>query len=59
MDIAIQKHIKNDWKNIGALNDMEINLVALIITIASFIFGFILGVAVGKFDNDNDNNWYI
>lgn len=33
---------------------MEINLVALIITLASFIFGFILGVAVGKFDN-NDN----
>jgi hypothetical protein len=23
VDIAIQKHIKNDWKNIGALNDMN------------------------------------
>lgn len=34
---------------------MEINLVALIITVAAFMIGFILGVAVGKFDNDNDN----
>lgn len=32
---------------------MEINLVALIITIAAFMFGFILGVAVGKFDSDD------
>jgi ABC-type dipeptide/oligopeptide/nickel transport system permease subunit len=31
---------------------MEINLVALIITLASFIFGFILGVAIGKFDDN-------
>lgn len=23
MDIAIQKHIKKDWKNIGALNNMN------------------------------------
>lgn len=38
---------------------MEINLAALIITVAAFMFGFILGVAIGKFDNDNDNNWYI
>lgn len=32
---------------------MEINLVALIITVAAFMFGFILGVAIGKFDNDD------
>ena len=37
------------------INNMEINLVALIITVAVFMFGFILGVAVGKFDNDIDN----
>lgn len=36
---------------------MEINLVALIITLASFVFGFILGVAIGKFDNDD--NWRV
>ena len=41
------------------INNMEINLVALIITVASFMFGFILGVAVGNFDNDSNNNWYI
>lgn len=36
---------------------MEINLVALIITGTTFMFGFILGVAVGKFNNDN--NWRV
>jgi hypothetical protein len=34
---------------------MEINLVALIITVATFMFGFILGIVVGKFDDNN--NW--
>lgn len=38
---------------------MEINLVELIITVASFMFGFILGIVIGKFDNDNNNNWWI
>lgn len=31
---------------------MEINLVALIITITAFMFGFILGIVVGKIDDD-------
>lgn len=31
---------------------MEINLAALIITVASFMFGFILGVVVGNSDDN-------
>lgn len=31
---------------------MEINLVALMITIAAFMLGFILGIVVGKSDDN-------
>ena len=49
--MSIQKHIKNDWKNIGVLNNMiEINLIDLFMTLGCVIFGFVLGIIVGHYD---------